>query len=125
MADNQQVVRPVVQEATEEMDVTAAVQQVVVVLPATEVMHRTERVGLHLPTEVTEVTTDPMRFVLVDLVEEEVPTVIPVVVAVAVATLAVREVTIQVLLVPEVVEVHITMEPIKLMSVEYESVMDL
>ncbi len=107
------------------MDAPVVVQQVVVVLPATEEMEHTVLVGLHSPTEVMEVTMDPMRFVLVDLVEEEVPTVTPVAVAVAVATLAVREVTIQVLLVPEVVAVHITMEPIKLMSVEYESVMDL
>jgi hypothetical protein len=125
MAVNQQGVRPAAQEVTEEMDVTVVVQQVVVVLPATEEMHRTERVGLHLPTEVTEATTDPMQYVLVDLVVGVVPTVTPVVVAAAAATLAVREVTIQGLLVPEVEAVHITMEPIKLMSVEYESVMAL
>jgi hypothetical protein len=115
----------VVQEATEEMDAPVVVQQVVVVLPATEEMEHTVLVGLHSPTEVMEVTTDPMRFALVDLVEGEVPTVTPVVVAVAVATLAVREVTIQVLLVLEGVEVPIIMVPIKLMWVEYESVMAL
>jgi hypothetical protein len=125
MADNQQVVRPVVQEAMEGMDVPVVVQPVVVVLPVTGELEHTELGVLLLPMEETEETTVLMRFVLEVLVAEVVPTVTPVAVAVAVATLVVQEdSTIHQ---PEavVVEVPIITVPTKPMLVEYELDMDL
>jgi hypothetical protein len=124
MAVSQQVVLQGVQEVTEEMVVTTAVPQAVAVSLLMVELEHTVLVGLHSPTEVTEVTTDPMRFVLVDLVEGEVPTGTPVEVAVAVATLVVLEDSIIHLPEAVAVEVPIITVPTKPMLVEYELDMD-
>jgi hypothetical protein len=113
MAVNQQVVRPVVQEVTEELGVTTAVQRVAVVSLVMVDQEHTELGVLLLPMEETEETTVLMQFVLEVLVAEVVPTVTPVAVAVAAVILVVLVVTTVVPMEAVAVEVPITMEPIK------------